>query len=73
MEPVIYRGECYVVDTNDITVVDGKTFSVYYAGVELPRKCFRLPGGGLKLMVAGVNYLVRPATTILAGGGGGIC
>ena len=23
--------------------------------------------------LAGVNYLVRPATTILAGGGGGIC
>ena len=56
MEPVIYRGECYVVDTNDITVVDGKTFSVYYAGVELPRKCFRLPGGGLKLMANNTQY-----------------
>ena len=50
MEPVIFKGEQYVVDTTQNGVIDGKTYSVYYDGIERARKCFRLPGGGLKLV-----------------------
>jgi hypothetical protein len=50
MAPVIFKGEQYVVDTSQNNVIDGKTYSVYYDGVERARKCFRLPGGGLKLV-----------------------
>lgn len=50
MAPVIFKDEQYVVDTTQTTIVDGRTFSLWYDGGERARKCFRLPGGALRLV-----------------------
>ena len=50
MEPMVFERDCYVVDTSQTTIVDGKTYSVCFDGVEGLRRCFRLPGGGLRLI-----------------------
>lgn len=65
MEPIIFKGEQYVVDTSqNANVIDGKTYSVYYDGVERARKCFRLPGGGLRLVAN--NAAAYPALDLSA-------
>jgi hypothetical protein len=59
METVIYKGDSYVVDTSDTKVVDGKTYAIWYGGVQRARRLFALPGGGLRIAVneAGVAPL----------------
>lgn len=49
MAKVIYEGDSYVIDTSDTVPVDGRAYSVWYAGGEHVRRLFRLPDGGLRL------------------------
>lgn len=50
MEPVLWEGDAFVVNTNDNSdIQDGKTYVVMYGGRQRVRKLFVLPGGGLRL------------------------
>lgn len=56
MEPVIWKGDNYVVDTTDATVEDGATYCIFYGGKQRVRRLFALPGGGLRLSPNNPRY-----------------
>lgn len=56
MAPVIFKGDKFVVDTNQKDVIDGTTFVIHYGEGERARKLFRLPGGGLRIEANNKDY-----------------
>jgi phage repressor protein C with HTH and peptisase S24 domain len=57
MEPAIYAGDSYVIDTSQINVIDGKTYAVWYGGALRPRKMFTLPTGGFSLVASNSEFM----------------
>jgi phage repressor protein C with HTH and peptisase S24 domain len=49
MEPTIHDGDSLLVDTSQVSVVDGKVSALWYDGGERVKRLFRLPGGGLRI------------------------
>jgi phage repressor protein C with HTH and peptisase S24 domain len=47
MEDRIFDGDSLVIDTGDITVVDGRVYALWYDGGERVKRLYRRPGGGL--------------------------
>lgn len=68
MEPGIYKGDHYVIDTSDTMVIDGKTYAVLYGGGERARKLFLLPGGGLRIAPNAPTFATVDLTTDQAKG-----
>lgn len=47
MEERLHDGDAVVIDTNQIEVIDGKVYALWYDGGERVKRLYRLPGGGL--------------------------
>ncbi len=57
MQPVLWEGDAFVIDTNDKEEIqDGRTYAVMYGGRQRVRRLFALPGGGLRLKPANDNF-----------------
>lgn len=68
MEPGIYKGDHYVIDTSDTTVIDGGTYAIWYSGGERARKLFLLPGGGMRIAPNNAEFATVDLTTEQAKG-----
>ena len=64
METVLYKGDCFVVDTDQTEVIDGKTYVIFYEDQQRVRRLFRLPGG--RLRVEAINSLSFPSLELTA-------
>ncbi len=49
MRPTMEQGDRCVVDTSQVTVVDGKSFAIHYDGVTRLRRLFQVPGGSVRI------------------------
>lgn len=56
MEPTIFDADSLLMDTSQVTVVDGKVYGLWYDGGERVKRLFRLPGGGLRIQSDNPRY-----------------
>jgi hypothetical protein len=56
MEPILFPGDCCVIDTLSTDVADGRVYAVYYGGQERLRRLFTLPGGKLRIAPASPDF-----------------
>ena len=50
MEPVIYDGDCFMIDLTDTQIRDGQLYAVYFEGEAMLKRIFKEAGGELKLV-----------------------
>lgn len=56
MEPAIFRGDSYVIDTSATSVMDGKAYAVLYGGQLRPRRLLLLPTGGIRVQAMNPDF-----------------
>lgn len=56
MEPHIYKGDNYVLDTSQTEVVDGGVYGIWYAGAVRPRRVSLLPTGAMRLKPSNTEF-----------------
>lgn len=50
MEPVVYDGDCFMIDLTDNVIRDGQIYAVYFEGEAMLKRVFKESGGELKLV-----------------------